>query len=137
MEAKTPKTPQELEKALFFAQEAFSRALLPFFPMGQTALNIKNDEWLKGEKISLGVKAKDYSGAAHIFPEAVRIAGGSNIDIRDKKIHIEFEGVPIEVRIITKHYKVLDFLNPVFYAYDTFYLPNPFDHFWRMHVYMH
>lgn len=130
-------TSAELEDSLFFAQQVFERASCPFFPIHETARQIKNNEHLKGDKITLGVKLNDFLSTKHIFPEAVRISGGRNIDIGDKKIHIEYKEVPIEVRIITKHYRVLDFLDPVFYAYDTFYLPNPFDLYWRMSRFIH
>lgn len=137
MEEKSEFDSATLEDSLFFAQQVFERALCPFFPVNETARQIKYNEHLKGDKITLGVKESDLLSVKHILPEAVRISGGRNIDIQDKKIHIEYKEVPIEVRIITKHYRVLDFLDPVFYAYDTFYLPNPFDLYWRMSRFMH
>ena len=128
---------EQLEAALFFAFDLFDDAQCEFFPMGKTALQMYDSQTkevsLEGDKITLGVRKKDL---AESTIEMLKISSPS-IDIQDRKIIIEHEGVPIEIKIISKHYRVLDNLDSIDYAYETFLIPNPFDAFKRMMWFMY
>lgn len=133
MDEKKQFTSEQLEAALMFAMDTFMDAGMEFFAMGSTAENIYNNEWLTGDKVQLGIKKSE------LMPGSIDILKISNpsIDVGDRKIIMEYEGVPIEVRIIKKHYRVLDNLDIVMYAYEQFFLPTPFDAFLRMERFMH
>lgn len=126
-------TSEQLEGALMFAMDAFLDAGMEFFVMGGTAENMYKNEWLTGNKIELGMKKTE----AMPGPLDILKIANPSIDIGDRKIIMEYEGVPIEVKIIKKHYRVLDNLDTVMYAYEQFFLPNPFEAFLRMGRFMH
>lgn len=126
-------TPQELENALMHTFDLFERAVCIWFPLGQTAYSIKNNEWLKGDKIEVGVRKKDLAESTIEMFKSI----DPSIDFTQKKIIINHESVPIEIRVIQNHYRFLDQLDQTMYAYEVFYLPNPFDAFWRAYKFIH
>lgn len=125
-------TSEQLEAALFAAKDFLDEAVCEFFVMGETAKCMKEDRWLTGKKIDIGIKEKEYIGTKEIM-----LIANPNIDIQPRKIIMIHEEVPIEIRIIHKHYRVLDHLDQILYAYEDFLVPNPFDAFIRMSVFMH
>lgn len=122
-----------LDEALFYAYDLMDDAQLEFFVMGKTAESIYKEEWLTGNKIELGIKAKQLTESTRTLLKIVN----PGIDIQDRKIIMEYKGVPIEIRVIKLHYRVLDNLDAKDYAYETFLLPNPFEAFIRMSRFMH
>ena len=126
-------TSEQLEEALFAVFDMMADAQLEFFPMGKTASQMYSNEWLQGDRLNFGIRKQDL---AESTVQMLKISNPS-IDIQDKKIIMEHNGIPIEVRIIRKHYRVLDNLDTIDYAYETFLMPNPFDAFIRMSVFMH
>ena len=124
---------EELESALMYAMDTFDAAQLEFFLMGKTAEQIYKGEWLQGNKIELGVKSNWLS--THIL-DMLKIVEPT-IDIGDRKIIIECNGVPIEIKIIKLHYRVLDNLDTIDYAYESFLIPNPFEAFLVSGRFMH
>lgn len=124
---------EQLEEALFFVYDLMADAQLEFFVMGNTAQQMFNNEWLSGKKLEFGVTLKQLTNDTK---DMLKMSN-PNIDITDKKIIMEYNGVPIEVRIIKKHYRVLDNLDTVDYGYESFLIPNPFDAFIRMSRFMH
>jgi len=129
-------TQEQLEAALFYAFDVFADAQCEFFPMGKTAEQMYDSQtkevYLSGDKIQLGVKKNEL---AESTIELLKIINPS-IDIGDKKLIMNYEGVPIEIRIIKKHYRVLDRLDNIDFAYETFLIPTPFDAFLRMSAFM-
>ncbi len=123
----------KLEEALFYVFDMMADAQLEFFPMNKTAKQMYNNEWLEGDKLTFGVKKSEL---AESTLEMLKISEPS-IDLQPKKIIMIHSGVPIEIRIINKHYRVLDNLDTIDYAYETFLVPNPFDAFMRMTYFMH
>lgn len=128
-----PPNTEKLDNALFYAFDLFQACMLNFFPMNNTAYQMINNQRLAGEKVQLGVRQKDLAPTTRSI---LKIAH-PGIDIQDKKIIIIHEGIEIEVRIIKKHYRVLDNLDQIIYAYETFWIPNPIDSFMRMTRFMH
>lgn len=126
-------TPEQLEEALFFTFDMMADAQLEFFPMNKTANQMYDDIPLEGDKLTFGVKKQEL---AETTLDMLKISNPS-IDLTDKKIIMEVNSVPVEIRIITKHYRVLDNLDAINYAYETFYVPNPFEAFMRMSAFMH
>ena len=124
---------EQLEEALFVVFDLMADAQLEFFPMNNTAKQMHNNEYLAGDKLTFGVRRKDL---AESTLEMLKISNPS-IDVTEKKIIMKHNGIPIEIRIINKHYRVLDNLDTIDYAYETFLMPNPFDAFARMSAFMH
>lgn len=126
-------TPDELEVALFEVFDLMDDAQLEFFPMNHTAEQMYNNIPLEGEKLTFGVKK---SNLTETTIDLLKISRPS-IDLGDKKIKIISNRVPVEIRIISYHYRVLDNLDTIVYAYETFLMPNPFEAFKRMSYFMH
>lgn len=126
-------TSEQLEEALFFVFDMMADAQLEFFPIGDTATQMYNNEWLKGDKLNFGIRKQDL---AESTVQMLKISNPS-IDIQEKKIIMSHNSIPVEIRIIKKHYRVLDNLDTIDYAYETFLVPNPFDAFTRMSRFMH
>lgn len=124
---------EQLEEALFVVFDMMQDAQLEFFPMNKTALQMHNNEYLAGDKLTFGVKRKDL---AESTIEMLKLSNPS-IDLQEKKLIMVHNGIPIEIRIINKHYRVLDNLDAIDYAYETFLMPNPFEAFIRMMYFMH
>lgn len=126
-------TSEQLEEALFNVFDLMADAQLEFFPMNKTAIQMHDNLFLEGDKLTFGVRKKDL---AETTLDMLKISNPS-IDLQDKKIIMEVNSIPIEIRIITKHYRVLDNLDTIDYAYETFLMPNPFEAFKRMTFFMH
>ena len=124
---------EDLDAALIFAFETLGDAQLEFFVMGKTAQSMYEEKFLSGKKIELGVMAREVTDATRDMLKMVN----PTIDIQDKKIIMEHNGVPIEVKIIKLHYRALDNMDFIQYAYETFLIPNPFDAFIRMSKFLH
>lgn len=128
----------QLMQALFIATDVLEDAQLEFFLMGKTAEQMYVGKALEGNKIELGVKKRNL---ADTTIDLLKITE-PGIDIQDRKIIMECNGVPVEIKIIKLNYRILDNLDPIEYSYgdyifDTYYVPNPFDAFMRMTRFMH
>jgi hypothetical protein len=124
---------EQLEEALFNVYDLMQDAQLDFFPMNKTAIQMHDNAYLEGDKLVFGVRKQDL---AESTIEMLKISNPS-IDLQPKKIILKHNGIPIEIRIITKHYRVLDNLDTIDYAYETFLMPNPFEAFKRMMWFMY
>jgi hypothetical protein len=124
-----------LEEALYFIHDLMDDAQLEFFAMGKTAEQLVNDLWLEGNKLEFGVKKRNLTADnLSVLKEAV-----PSIDIQDRKIIMEYSGIPIELKIIKLHYRVLDNLDTIMYGpgLEVFLVPNPFEAFMRMGKFLH
>lgn len=126
-------TSEQLEEALFVVFDMMADAQLEFFPIGKTARQMYNNEWLEGDMLNFGIKKQELAESTVVMLKVSH----PEIDIQDKKIIMSHNGIPIEIRIIHKHYRVLDNLDTIDYAYETFLMPNPFESFIRMSVFLH
>lgn len=129
---------EQLAHALIEATDIMESAQAEFFLMGKTAEQMYHNKPLSGNKIELGIKKQEL---ADTTIDLLKIAEPS-IDIQDRKIIMECNGVPVEIKIIKLHYRVLDKLDPIDYdhgdyIFDTYYVPNPFEAFTRMAKFMH
>jgi hypothetical protein len=83
-------------------------------------------EELNVDKIEIGILDKD-------FRETTRRLFSTflpNVELKDIII-IEGEGVPIEIKIIKKHYKFFEHPDNVFYMADEYKIPNPWYRYWK------
>lgn len=127
----TPQTNGEFDQtkiiaALLHAQDVFERASIPFIVIGNIAYQMKNNLPLSGYKVVFAVMYW------HAVPECTSL-----LRTIEPKIELLTDGwkimtnqVPVIIKIIPR--KFYTFLDPdtIFYAYDVWKIPNPFDEYW-------
>src|SRR4030042_3034842 len=96
---------EELEKALFNVDDLMDRLNIPYVLLGKVAYAAKHDRFLEGDKITVGVRATEIlEERKNMILTVVPTA-----KISEKKIEYEFEGVPIEIKIISRKYDFIRF----------------------------
>ena len=118
-----------LLKALFFFWDGFERSTMNFFLVKDTAKQIKNDEKLSGDKITLGIRRMEWNGGQQrifkAFMEHEKILPTSP---KKGLVVFQYSGVPVYLYIYEEN-PCLDSLDTVFYNNETFNTPNPFKRF--------
>lgn len=103
---------------------------IQFFPilLGETARQIRDNPDhtfnLKVDKIEWGIFEKNMTA------EIKSLFKTYNFKENEKGYEYEFEGVPVQIYVIKKHWRFLDNLDMRFYKTDEFRLPNPFKAYW-------
>lgn len=117
----------KLLEALYFIWEASDRGQLDMFLVGDTAKQVIAQEELSGDKITVGVRKNQWiSGQGRIVRDYLQHELRRYIDERDPEF--TYQGVPI----VIKQYEdnpCLQSLNPIFYKYETFHIPDPYKEF--------
>lgn len=120
----------KLDKALFYADDMLGRSQIEYMLFGDTAFSLINNTRPKFNKISLGIKRQDFTEFGKRILELT--IPGAEIDDHKIKFFSEDE-IPIEIRIINKHYSFFDNPDRVFYLAEAYWIPNPFDEYWRVY----
>lgn len=120
-------SPENLLAALFRAQDILDRAIIPFIVLGEVSYQIKNNQPLEANKISIGILKRHATESgtsllSTIDPAIEQLTDGWRL------VHNE---VPVTIKIIEKEHPVLRNPDIVFYKYDTFCIPNPFEKYWK------
>jgi hypothetical protein len=120
-------TDDQLAKALLRIEDTLGRALLPFVLLGDTAKGVMAER-LYGNKVELGVETK------HLTKE---VYSTFNFYEPDRKEHdwgwsFDIDGVPVNIRFITKRYPYFKNKDIRFYRSGEYMLPNPFDEYWKV-----
>lgn len=68
---------------------------------------------------------------ANLTPEVKSLFKTWNFKENEKGYEYRYENIPVQVRVIKKHWKFLDNLDQRFYKVDEFKLPNPFETYWK------
>ena len=127
------KSPEELDKALLFVDDLLDRMLCPYMLAGRTLKSILKGQ-INGNGINVLVLRK------HFGREARSVLGSCmsmiykkpEIKEEDGCLKLDYEGVPIEIKIIDRKYEFLKQPDMLFYKYDMFKIPNPWQSYWRV-----
>ena len=114
--------------ALLNAQDTLERCLIPFVLLEDTAEQVfKNKANLELKEISVGVQRR------HMTETGKEMLMTIVPDIIDAKVSMgyEHEGVPIVIWVIQRNYKFFQHPDSVFYGIENFFVPNPFESYWR------
>jgi hypothetical protein len=119
--------PAQLQAALFDVQDALERSCIPFLVLREVARSLFFDESLSGDNIVVCAYDKYFTDSCLSILKMVRP------QLTETKHGFEYTvgEVPVEIRIIRKHFKFLD--NPdirIFYTQE-FMIPNPFNSYWK------
>lgn len=113
--------------AMMHAQDVLERVQIPFVVLGTTAYQMVHGEQLKVHKVVLGVLQQHAvdectSLIPTVEPSVQKLTDGWQI-VR--------HGVPVYIKLIPKQYPTI--MNPdiLFYMYDAWKVPNPFEDYWN------
>jgi hypothetical protein len=121
---------EKLDKALWYADDMLSRSQIEYMLFGDTAYSILNNTHPKYNKILLGTSHWNLTDfGTRIFkitnPEA---------EVTDHKIKFNSpDGIPIEIRIVYKDYPFLRNPDQINYRMDSYWVPNPFEQYWKVY----
>ncbi len=120
---------EQLLAALFFAWDAAERGQMDLFLIKDTAKQVKADKELSGDKITLGARKSEWnSGQGRIFETFAQHELGGVVSKTDEEIVYDCKGVPVVIKLYDEN-EALKSFNPVFYHFETFNLPNPYELF--------
>ena len=111
-------------EALRWIGDILTWSQIPYMVLGKTGEQILEDKELEG-KIEIGVLDKNFGETTRrIFKTFLPDVHLGSV------INIEKDGVPIEIKIIKKHYKFFQNPDNVFYTADEYNIPNPWHKYW-------
>lgn len=99
----------------------FESAMCRFVLLGETLRSIRENDQLEGKKLELGMFSNT------LTPEVVSLFKQWGLKIGDKAITTKIGNVPVEIKIIKRKYKFMEYLDFVWYKIGQFETPNP----WR------
>lgn len=117
---------EQLSNALFELWDAFDRAMIQMFVVGDIAVGLHNNTDFTGSKVRVIVQASELN------PFALDVLTKTlGLDPKeDKKWKLESsEGVPMEIKINRKNLDILKTPEEHMYLNEVFLLPNPFDEY--------
>lgn len=120
----------DLLQALYLIWEAAERGGLDIFLVGDTAQQVKADQELKGDRITVGARRNEWvSGMGRIAQMYLEHEVGSPTKSdKDGLVYTTRSGVPIHIKLFEEN-PYLSSFEVVFYRYETFNLPNPYTKF--------
>lgn len=119
---------QKIEEALFYLEDMFDRAGIPFILLEGLAKQVfDNAPYFSLNQIDVGVEDKYLQETGMRMLKIVR----PDIYRDQNSISFEHNGVPIIIWIIRKKWKFFQRPDSRFYATTHFQLPNPFKSYWK------
>ncbi len=121
---------EQLLAALYFAWDGAERAQLDLFLIKDTAKQVKADQDLSGDKITLGVRKTEWNGGrGRIFQEYAKHELFGVVEQKENEvIYTDRKGVPIVIKLYDEN-ECLKSFDIAFYRFETFNLPNPYSTF--------
>jgi len=123
-------TGEQINKALYWVDDLLDRCQIPYVVAGDIARQLydNNDagRQLTVDKIEIIVRNGNINpmtmGLLKTFVPWVEFG---------KKILLEHEGVPIEIKVIKRKYQFIEYPDLRFYMSDEYKIPNQFERFWK------
>lgn len=130
-------TTDQLNEALYHLVDVCDRCLIPFVLLNETARSIIQDNSLKGERVSIGVREADMTGGAK---STLKTLASSTYDINlgikdfeelDNGYMWNYKGIPISIQVIKRTYGFITNPDYTFYWGEQYNVPNPFAKYWQ------
>lgn len=116
-----------IREALQKALDVLEAAQMPFVILGDIAYQMKNQQELDAPKAFLAVEERyNIRELTSMLPII-----DPKIEILTDGWKIMHKGFPVIIHIMTKKYKFLQEPDTVFYKYDMWPIPNPFNEYWE------
>lgn len=136
MKTEIGKPSSEQLKEAFYAFEDVMERLhhCPYFPLKSTArdMSLSPDNELTDDKLYFGVRKREWTDNRQSLFEIVSKHLKFDFTQKDNKFNIELNGVPIELTLITKSYKVFEKPNISFWGVTEVLMPNPIDRYLKI-----
>ena len=113
--------------ALHDIEDLMDRMLCPFILLGTTAKSCIEMVDLTGDKIEVGVKAKQFTKE---ITESIKVYKPEAV-WNDNGISYKVDGLPVYIKIIHRNYKFFEYLDQRVYQYGDYWIPNPFYKYWK------
>lgn len=117
----------KLRDALFNVQDMLERSMISFILLDDTAKQVKEDQKLKLEEISVGILKKDLTQSGFSMLRSLV----SDLYVSDDNLSYKYKGVTIVIWIIHRNYKFFQAPDTVFYEIENFRIPNPFKQYYN------
>jgi hypothetical protein len=108
--------------------EVFDRSAIgdKLILLKDTAYQVKNSLFLEGDHIDVGIEKR------YLTPQAIStIKEFGHVEDPTEDFVLTIDSVPVNVKVITRHYPWFKDLNSLIYKYEIVYLPNPFENYWK------
>ena len=117
----------KLNTALNDVEDLLQRALTPFILLGQVAKDVNEQKSLTGKKVVVGVLKK------YLTKEA-KSTLLTYMDFEPHSWGYSYMSgdVEIQIRIIKQNYAVLQHPEAKWHMASDYYVPNPFETYWKM-----
>ena len=120
-------SPDELLEALYFAYDVLDRAMTPFVLLQKTAEDIVFDQDLTGNHIDIGICEQHLT---RYGTSVIKQLAPSLVKSNDYYFFRHGE-VPIRAKIIHERTRMFLYPDIRFYRAEQFFIPNPFDKYWK------
>lgn len=116
-----------IREALQKALDILEAAQMPFVVLGDIAYQMKHNEELKANKAVLGINPQ------YNIPELTRMLPTiePKLEVLTDGWKLMYKGFPVIFHVMTREYKYLSDPDTVFYKFDMWPIPNPFDEYWK------
>jgi hypothetical protein len=128
-----PSFPHEkLRDTLFYMQDILERCQMPFIVLGRIGKLVaeSDDPELSATSVELGILKKHYTESGKSTFWSLMDQYHIQAEDEDDIIALEYNGVPVYIRLIRGHYEFFDNPNTKFYFVENIDLPNPFSAYW-------
>lgn len=118
------------EEALYFVEDIFSRAMIPFVLLGETAKSVyENLDREVNTPIEVGITKNNLT---QYGKSTLKMFLPPETEWGSKKITFTHQGTPVTIRVIHRKYSVMEKPDQVFYKITNFKIPNPFEKYWKI-----
>jgi hypothetical protein len=123
----------QLYDALAYVQECMERAQIPFIVLRELALNLflYQEDMLKANEVVIGTYQRNMVDTCVSTLESILQNDHCNYIKTDRGYEFIYKDVPCEIRIIKKHFSVLDDPDKRMFGWSWVYIPNPFQQYWK------
>lgn len=121
-------THEQIMKSLYYVHDTMERCMMEYVVLDDIARNMKfNERCNDVEEVSVGIRRPEYSDSARRMLISLWPKG----HFTKVNVGYEHEGVPIVIWILEKDLSYMQKPDTIFYDYDVFKIPNPFDLYWH------
>ena len=122
---------EDLENALDVLNDYFDRAMCKFMLLGETGHAVFYEEGLYGDCLEIGVKSNDmteyaFSTLKQLIPSFGTAPEPSGFTIGT---------IPVTLYVLQRDSDVFKYPDQKFYGKEVYYIPNPFDKYYKNREY--
>lgn len=121
---------EQLLDALYYIDDVLQSGAIPYFVIKETAESVIRGGELSGDGIYVGIRHNDWMSSGMDIVSLVADA----TETKKNFIEYEYKGVPILIEIFKKNHPCIESTDPLPYAMEYFYVPNPYQTFKKIYL---